>query len=170
MTISYQQILNADTSINPNVILRLPDNVNIPNDENNRDWIEYQAWLALGNKPDPAPLAQRQSFCMNNLYNMRINKNAGGCTVSGNTYSTDSSSIDLMNQALATSERGFPVFPANWILLNGSTIQVTYDQLKAVSGAIASKFQTNFNNYVYLAAQINQSSNPESIDITQGWV
>ncbi len=35
-------------------ILRTTDNANIPNDSRNRDWIEYQAWLALGNTPDPA--------------------------------------------------------------------------------------------------------------------
>jgi hypothetical protein len=27
----------------------------IPNDPNNKDWREYQEWLALGNKPKPAP-------------------------------------------------------------------------------------------------------------------
>lgn len=26
----------------------------IPNDPDNKDWVEYQAWLALGNEPDPA--------------------------------------------------------------------------------------------------------------------
>jgi hypothetical protein len=27
----------------------------IPNDQNNKDWREYQEWLALGNKPEPTP-------------------------------------------------------------------------------------------------------------------
>jgi hypothetical protein len=36
-------------------IIRLADNAFIPTDPNNRDWIAYQAWLAAGNTPDPAP-------------------------------------------------------------------------------------------------------------------
>ena len=28
--------------------------VHIPNDEGNRHWVEYQAWLGDGNTPDPA--------------------------------------------------------------------------------------------------------------------
>jgi hypothetical protein len=27
----------------------------IPNDPLNQDWVAYQEWLALGNKPNPAP-------------------------------------------------------------------------------------------------------------------
>lgn len=33
------------------MILRIADNANIPNDPDNRDWVAYQAWLALGNTP-----------------------------------------------------------------------------------------------------------------------
>lgn len=36
-----------------NGIIRLLDNVNIPNDPKNRDWRKYQKWLAEGNKPEP---------------------------------------------------------------------------------------------------------------------
>jgi hypothetical protein len=34
-------------------VLRTADNASIPNDPANRDWVEYQNWLALGNTPDP---------------------------------------------------------------------------------------------------------------------
>jgi hypothetical protein len=34
-------------------VLRTADQAHIPNDPANRDWIEYQNWLALGNVPDP---------------------------------------------------------------------------------------------------------------------
>jgi hypothetical protein len=34
-------------------VLRLPDETHIPADPRNRDWVEYQAWLAEGNEPMP---------------------------------------------------------------------------------------------------------------------
>jgi hypothetical protein len=34
-------------------VLRTADQAHIPNDPANRDWIEYQNWLAVGNVPDP---------------------------------------------------------------------------------------------------------------------
>ena len=43
------QLTTGDT------ILRLSDNAFIPADPSNRDYREYQAWLAEGNTPDPAP-------------------------------------------------------------------------------------------------------------------
>lgn len=36
----------------PNGVLRTSDGAQIPNDANNRDWRDYQAWLVLGNVPD----------------------------------------------------------------------------------------------------------------------
>ena len=54
MEYNYQQILNETTGqINPNFILRLPDQANIPNDPENTDWQAYQTWLSEGNTPLP---------------------------------------------------------------------------------------------------------------------
>jgi hypothetical protein len=37
-------------------VQRTADAVWIPNDPRNRDWQAYQAWLAVPNTPDPAPV------------------------------------------------------------------------------------------------------------------
>lgn len=38
----------------PNIVIRSADNACIPFDEQNRDYIEYQVWLGLGNTPEAA--------------------------------------------------------------------------------------------------------------------
>ena len=54
MEYNYQQVVNVYTQqVNPNVILRLPDQANIPNDPDNIDWQQYQVWLSEGNQPLP---------------------------------------------------------------------------------------------------------------------
>jgi hypothetical protein len=36
-------------------VIRTADQACIPNDPANRDWVEYQKWLADGGVPDPVP-------------------------------------------------------------------------------------------------------------------
>lgn len=49
----YRQIIDPKTrEVSNDMILRVEDEAFIPADERNRDWREYQAWLAEGNTPD----------------------------------------------------------------------------------------------------------------------
>lgn len=47
----YRQIIGTNGQIRTNIILRVSDNANIPNDILNKDWVAYQAWLGQGNTP-----------------------------------------------------------------------------------------------------------------------
>ncbi len=53
----YRLLLDQNAQVREDLVLLLVDgglNKYIPNDTNNSDWQEYQAWLALGNEPEAA--------------------------------------------------------------------------------------------------------------------
>ena len=51
----YKQIFDiVRQQVQQNAILRVTDNAFIPFDPANRDFQEYQEWIALGNQPLPA--------------------------------------------------------------------------------------------------------------------
>lgn len=53
-------------------ILRMTDNAFIPNDPSNADWQTYQAWLAAGNTPMPAPTVSNPTVISNAAYMARF--------------------------------------------------------------------------------------------------
>lgn len=57
----YFQVWDLRTnSVNPNLIRAVDDDGTehwVPTDDANRDWRDYQAWLAKGNMPNPPPEA-----------------------------------------------------------------------------------------------------------------
>lgn len=44
----------AGYKLRPEGVIRTADRAQIPDDPGNRDWRRYQAWLNVGNTPDPA--------------------------------------------------------------------------------------------------------------------
>ncbi len=54
---SYKQVLDLDGSVSTNTIQRVEDSAFIPNDPNNRDWMDYQVWAQEHDILPPDPLA-----------------------------------------------------------------------------------------------------------------
>ena len=52
--IMYQQLPNDFMGQEAQCIKRLADNAFIPFDDRNVDYVEFQAWVAEGNTPQPA--------------------------------------------------------------------------------------------------------------------
>lgn len=50
----YQLLKNQSGQTRTDMVVRVSDHANIPNNPKNRDWIAYQAWLQAGNQPLPA--------------------------------------------------------------------------------------------------------------------
>lgn len=57
---AYQTYNNPITG-EPESIKRLADNAFIPFDSDNRDYVEYLAWLDAGNTPAPADAPEEQA-------------------------------------------------------------------------------------------------------------
>lgn len=55
---AYQQYLDLLTGEIAPGIIRTSDSMFIPNAPGNKDWDEYELWLAEGNTPDPPATAR----------------------------------------------------------------------------------------------------------------
>jgi len=53
METTYQQVRNPNGSVNPEIIIKLPEQLYIPANSDNTDYQAYLEWVAQGNTPLP---------------------------------------------------------------------------------------------------------------------
>lgn len=113
-------------------------------------------------------LEERREIRIRVLLNIFLAELESGVTLNDKAFYSDSTSRELIAQALASQDRGIEVFPTQWFLKDG-VAEVTYDEMKAVSALLVDKVKGCYYNREVLRQQILQSSNPESVDLSVGW-
>ncbi|MDH0100119.1 hypothetical protein N7320_02165 [Stutzerimonas stutzeri] len=122
-----------------NGVIRLSDNASIPNAEGNRDWQEYQVWLADGNSPLPVPPPTEEQ-----LRSIWKAERAAAVeaivvtTAAGNIFDGDETSQARMARAILGLQVSGADATVTWVLSDNSVIQATGAELQealALAGA-----------------------------------
>lgn len=144
--------------------------------------MQVNDWLLIGEKINKAEssvldnlianftIDQRRAFCVTALINERDAQIVKNITVNGNVFFADQDSINVMHEAITMQGLGIDgVFPTNWVLAVGGTINLSYSDAQAVASAIATRKNLAFANYMSLRASIMSAPTPEAVNIKQGW-
>lgn len=103
-------------------VVRCLDGAIIPNDPNNRDWIDYRDWAALGNTPDPyvppppVPDITRRQFYQQLAVQGVITETEAKAGISGGALPA---SLQILVAALPADQ----LFNAECLLLGAQTLQ-----------------------------------------------
>ena len=136
-----------------NGVIRLADNLFIPNTPANRHWQEYQEWLRQGNQPEPEfTFDDLKQQLRQKIHQIRKEKENSGINVSTTqgTFIVDTSQIGRSNLqgTILTYEIGILNKTSDsvpWKFENGF-LDLTYDQLKEIAS-----FVTDYIEKLFLA-------------------
>lgn len=146
------------------ILIKINDWVNLG------DNININEPTIIDNLSSNFTIEQRRGFVITALTNERDFQIQKNITVNGHIFLADNDSITVLHQALTIQGLGIDtIFPTNWILADGTILNVSYDNMKAVATSISMRKSNAYTNYITLASKINSSQTPENIDITQGW-
>lgn len=165
-----------------NTVIRISDKAFIPADDINRDWQEYQAWLAAGNAPEPAETPDEiKARLWDAIKSKRDTVKVCGVKVGAKWYHTDTESriqhLGLKDQARDIIAAGLPDSTrlqklgqdVRWKTMDGSFIYLTakhaFDIVAAVGDLDAMAFVAAETHRAVMEA----AADPSIYDFSAGW-
>jgi hypothetical protein len=136
------------------------------------EWVEYQAWAALGNTPAPAnTLSKLKEAALQALADRRWRAETRGISVNGSPVATDDKSqAKLVGACLAaTLDASCSV---QWKVADRGFVTLDRDQIIAIAQAVRTHVQACFDREAALAEEIQSASDEQAlatIDIDGGW-
>lgn len=153
-----------------NAVVRISDKAFIPADDTNRDWQEYQAWLAEGNVPEPVdnPTLGDLKAEKNAEINLaRATANTGSFPHDGKTFACDAlsrSDIDGVNGYVALYGALPPAFLGAWKAADNSYYPIAdLAAWKAFYASMVATGAANFAHAQQLKAQLSAATTPEAV-------
>lgn len=150
-------------------VIRLADFTFIPEDDGNRDWREYQEWLAAENTPDPAQSAGEVKAAKLEAIKAerdRLSEN-GGFKVGTKWFHSD--------QKSRSQQLGLVLLGANipaglkWKTMDGSFVTMTQTLAQQILAAGAASDQAIFAAAETHKAAMEASADPSAYDFSGGW-
>ncbi len=137
-------------SLLPNGVISRDDGVQFKEDPFNKDWVDYQAWLANGGVPSSTfPLPNLLAYASNK----RWEKETGGLNVDGIQVATDDrSKLMIMGarlRAMADEE-----FTTPWVAADGQVFEINAAQIIAISDLVAAHVNECFTTFATVKAGI----------------
>ncbi|MCY1300051.1 hypothetical protein D9M70_496090 [compost metagenome] len=143
-------------------VIRIADGALIP--IGHRFWIDYQAWLAAGNTPEPAQPIPSPYPAL--IAARRYQAETAGVTVNGMRVDTDDRSKLLINGA-AVEAMLDPAYVLRWKTPSGF-VDLTAQYVIGVARAVRAHVQACFDREAELLAALDAGTFTDSM-LDEGW-
>ncbi len=159
-----------DYRLGDNGVFRLTDNVFIPDEFMNKDWLQYQAWVDVPNTAQAQyTLAERRDRRVVELLAKLDEVSNGNVIYSTKTYSSTMDMrhcVTFLLRAVEDAELGPNV---NVYDITNTAQSLAVADLISLHGLLISLMQLSWDNAETIRATIMASSDPESDSIDTGW-